>query len=145
VIDAAVSPDRVVAETEGLGGDAAPGPLTRLARRLLRLSAGRQRSASGCRGCGACCEHFGGHLRASGSDLTRWRAEGRQELLRRVNRLGWIWVDPDSSKPLARCPFLDRTGPESARCLIHDTKPEMCRAYPTLAHRRQCVRGITVH
>jgi len=125
----------------GTGG----GALTRLARRFLGFSRAESKKASGCRDCGACCEHFGGHLRAAKSDLERWRSEGRDDLLAGVNRLGWLWVDPASGVPLERCPFLDRIDPESTRCRIHHTKPEMCRSYPTLAHGRRCVRGITVH
>lgn len=117
----------------------------RSSRRLRALAEGRGPVAPGCRACGACCEHFGGHLRASKPDLERWRAEGRDDLLSRVNRLGWLWVDPASGAPLERCPFLERIDPESARCAIHHTKPEMCRAYPTLAHGLQCLRGIPFH
>lgn len=119
--------------------------LARWSRRLLGLTAGRARAAPGCRACGTCCELFGGHLRASEADLGRWRAQGREDLLSRVNRLGWIWVNPESGRRIERCPYLERADDETARCAIHHTKPEMCRAYPTLAHGRQCVRGIAVH
>lgn len=95
-----------------------------------------------CLGCGRCCEAFGGRLQASRGDLERWRRLGRHDLLRRVNRLGWIWVDPESGRLEKRCPFLQRTSEETARCTIHAIKPDICRAYPTLAHGRQCLRGI---
>lgn len=119
--------------------------LTRLALWARGHSLAGRTKRSGCRACGACCEHFGGHLQASRSDLARWRAQGRVDLLGRVNRLGWLWVDPETGRPERRCPFLVRTAPESARCAIHDTKPDMCRAYPTLAHERRCVRGLVFH
>lgn len=96
----------------------------------------------GCRGCGTCCELFGGHLRACRTDLDRWRAEGRDDLLRRTSPLGRLWLDPATGRTVARCPFLARDGPDAARCAIHETKPEICRAYPTLAHGRRCARGI---
>jgi len=95
-----------------------------------------------CLGCGRCCDLFGGHLRASTVDLERWRRLERTDLLERVNRLGWIWVDPQTKKPEPACPFLNRTGEDEALCAIHDVKPEMCRAYPTLAHGRRCLRGF---
>lgn len=66
---------------------------------------------------------------------------GREDLLVRVNRLGWIWTDPQTGKPEPRCPFLLRTGPDAAHCAIHEIKPDICRAYPTLAHGRRCLRG----
>lgn len=121
------------------------GPFGRLARWLWEQSGLGPPTQIACRACGACCELFGGHLRAAKTDLARWRAEGRQDLLARVNRLGWLWVDPHSGEALTRCPFLVRTAPEAAHCAIHDTKPEMCRAYPTLAHGRRCARGGIVH
>lgn len=67
---------------------------------------------------------------------------GREDMLSRVNRLGWIWVDPQTGKHFDICPYLHSTGPETAGCAIHDIKPDICRSYPTLAHGRRCVRGI---
>ncbi len=102
-------------------------------------STGRSR---GCRACGTCCELFGGNLRATPRDLQRWQGEGRLELLVRVGERGRLWKDPDTGSFLEECPFLIATGPDTAECWIHETKPAMCRDYPTLAHGRQCVRGI---
>ncbi len=102
----------------------------------------REKKESRCLGCGKCCESFGGHLNASRADIDRWRHLGREDLLSRVNRLGWIWVDPETKRRLDRCPFLERTGPDSAHCTIHEIKPDICRAYPTLAHARRCLRGV---
>ena len=40
-----------------------------------------------CLCCGKCCEAFGGHLHASKQDVARWRAAGREDLLRRVSEI----------------------------------------------------------
>lgn len=109
---------------------------------LCRILNHEEKRETRCLCCGECCEAFGGHLNASRSDLERWRREGREDLLSRVNRLGWIWVDPLTKQPEKRCPFLDRSESETVLCLINDTKPDMCRAYPTLAHGRRCLRGV---
>ena len=107
-------------------------------QRTMPVPAGQK---AGCLCCGQCCEAFGGHLHASGADLERWRKTGRDDLLSRVNRLGWIWTDPQTGRLEERCPFIERTGPETAICGIHETKPDMCRDYPTLAHGHHCLRG----
>ncbi|BCR06762.1 hypothetical protein DESUT3_38310 [Desulfuromonas versatilis] len=99
-------------------------------------------SKSSCRACGKCCETFGGHLHASRADLERWRQAGRPDLLEMTNRLGWIWVDPKTKRRLERCPFLIATGPDTQGCAIHQIKPDICAAYPTLAHNRRCMRGV---
>lgn len=96
-----------------------------------------------CLACGVCCDLWGGHLRATPRDLARWRAEGRKELLARVGRRDEIWVDPASGERLELCPFLVRTGFETAHCAIHQTKPELCRAYPTRVHGDRCVRRVS--
>lgn len=85
---------------------------------------------------------YGHSLRAEPEDLERWQAEGRLDLLRRIGADGRIWKDPATGEPLEDCPFLRRTGPEAAQCRIHYTKPRMCRAYPTHAHGRRCLRGV---
>lgn len=97
---------------------------------------------SGCRACGACCEHYGGVLAATAADLDRWRTQGRCDLLSRVGADGTIWLDPVSGEHLLRCPFLDRLDPRAAHCTIHDTKPAICRAYPTEVHGFRCLRGV---
>lgn len=95
-----------------------------------------------CACCGNCCEAFGGHLNASKQDLERWQREGREDLLSRVNRLGWIWVDPVTKARQDLCPFILKIDDEKKICSINETKPAMCRAYPTLAHSRRCLRGV---
>lgn len=95
-----------------------------------------------CLCCGRCCEAFGGHLEASEADLERWRRLGREDLLRRVSAIGWIWMNPETGELEPTCPFLERTGPETAICSIQELKPDICRSYPTVAHGRQCLRGV---
>jgi Fe-S-cluster containining protein len=98
-------------------------------------------SGPGCACCGRCCESFGGHLNASPHDLARWRREGRDDLLHRVNRLGWIWIDPATGRLEDQCPFLHQNGEQRRICAINDTKPDMCRDYPTMAHGFRCPSG----
>lgn len=103
---------------------------------------GRKSAENRCACCGRCCEAFGGHLHASKQDLERWQHEGREDLLRRVNRLGWIWVDPETKFREECCPFILKIDAERSVCSINETKPAICRAYPTLAHGRRCLRGV---
>lgn len=102
----------------------------------------RCRRQTGCRACGICCDFYGHALWATAEDLARWREEGRADLLGRVGERGEIWLDPATGERLGDCPFLQRTGPEAARCRIHHTKPALCLAYPTPAHAFRCVRGV---
>ena len=95
-----------------------------------------------CLSCGDCCRQFSWHLRASDRDLVRWRELGRDDLLARVNRLGWIWVDPKTKGPLPLCPYLVEVAPDKAHCGIHEIKPDVCRAYPTEAHYKTCLKGV---
>ncbi len=68
-----------------------------IARRLLEFAFGPAGApARACLRCGRCCEAFGGHLNASRADLDRWRRLGREDLLRRVSAIGWIWIDPET-------------------------------------------------
>lgn len=112
-----------------------------LKRWLRSRTTRREKQETRCACCGSCCEAFGGHLNASRTDMERWRKQGRKDLLDRVNRLGWIWVDPQTKQPEQTCPFIERTGPDTACCSIYETRPAICRDYPTLAHGRRCLRG----
>ena len=97
-----------------------------------------------CLACGECCKAFSWHLRASEHDLERWRRRGRHDLLARVNRLNWIWVDPQTKERLPLCPYLVQSAPDKAHCGIHEIKPDICRAYPTDEQFRTCLRGIFI-
>jgi len=101
----------------------------------------KEKQETRCLCCGDCCESFGGHLNASKADLKRWQNQGREDLLARVNRLSWIWIDPQTGRPEERCPFIERRDEKTALCGIQQTKPDMCRDYPTLAHGRRCLHG----
>ena len=109
---------------------------------LLTGNFGTESQERGCLCCGECCKSFGGHLHASEHDLERWRREGRADLLSRVNRLGWIWVDPETKQLEESCPFIVRTSDEKSICAIQETKPDICRDYPTLAHGKRCLKGV---
>jgi Fe-S-cluster containining protein len=112
-------------------------------KRLFEPRAAPERaSGAGCLRCGTCCASFGGHLSASKADLERWRRLGREDLLRRVSAIGWIWIDPRTGLLERACPFLRWIGPDRAACEIQDVKPDMCRDYPTMAHGRRCPRGV---
>ena len=108
---------------------------------LFRLKKRNRKKKAACLGCGECCRKFSWHLKASHADIQRWQRLGRKDLLSRVNRLGWIWVDPETKERLPMCPFLVETDPEHAHCSIHEIKPDICRAYPTLDQFRTCLRG----
>lgn len=111
-------------------------------KRLLKETANTEKKEVRCLCCGDCCESFGSHLEASEHDKQRWQREGRNDLLARINRLGWIWVDPETKKTLDRCPFISETPELQKICAIQDTKPDICRAYPTLAHGKRCLHGV---
>lgn len=102
----------------------------------------KPKSPTTCRQCGQCCESFGGHLQASSHDQARWREQGRHDLLERTNRLGWIWVDPETKQLVSPCPHIDRSDPEHVRCKIYEMRPDICRSYPTLAHGKRCLGGV---
>lgn len=97
---------------------------------------------TGCACCGKCCLYFGGHLHASDHDIARWQHEGRDDLLARVNRLGWIWVDPETKQLVAPCPFLQQLDEQRWGCSIYETRPAICKDYPTLAHGHRCLSGV---
>jgi Fe-S-cluster containining protein len=110
-------------------------------KRLLKDSVDTEKHETRCLCCGDCCEAFGGHLHASEHDLQRWRGEDREDLLSRVNRLGWIWVDPQTKELLGRCPHIEKKVNNTSECAIYATRPDICRDYPTLAHGKRCLHG----
>ncbi|TYO98261.1 putative zinc- or iron-chelating protein [Geothermobacter ehrlichii] len=111
---------------------------TRLKEICNRLG---QKEETACLACGDCCRRFSWHLHASPRDIRRWRQAGRDDILAHVHELGMLWFDPDSGERLECCPFLVADGPDRAICGIHEVKPDICRAYPTLEHNRSCLKG----
>lgn len=109
---------------------------------LFGHSPAESHSQRQCLMCGDCCRAFGGHLHASEPDLQRWREQGRDDLLQRVSPIGWIWIDPATKRLEDPCPFIVRLDDEHYGCSIHEIKPDICRAYPTLAHGNRCLRGV---
>ena len=91
-------------------------------------------SPSDCLSCGICCDLFSHTVVPDETDLERWRSEGRGDIL------SWGKAQADSERE--PCPFLKREGMTSGICAINQTKPAMCRAYPTGAHRHICVMGV---
>ena len=94
----------------------------------------------GCRTCGVCCDLYGHTLRASATDLARWRRDGRADLLNWVGPERELWWDADGDARLDRCPFFEWRG-AGGFCGIHGHRPEECRAYPTALHDQRCVMG----
>jgi Fe-S-cluster containining protein len=55
-----------------------------------------------------------------------------EELIRYLNEAPnmEMWYDPKSGNGVCLCPFLRKKyGKNEFECMIHDTKPEMCRNY----------------
>ena len=83
-----------------------------------------------CNSCGKCCETAGnGGLSASAAEIDWWETH-RPDIARYVKD-GKIWVDPDTGKYFARCPWLRKSpNNKTFTCDIYDDRPEDCRHYP---------------
>lgn len=91
-----------------------------------------------CRQCGQCCQELDYHKQVTQTDIERWQAQGRQDIL------DWVAGTPDQGQPTYRiwvqkgqmrlsrqCPWLSKTAIQDRyQCSIQDTKPEICRSYP---------------
>ena len=68
------------------------------------------------------------------SDVNRWKREQRFDILERVDTflgLNDIWINPQTSDAVSRCPWLRKLPRKSKYiCRIHETKPEHCRNFP---------------
>lgn len=95
-----------------------------------------------CLMCGDCCKSFGGHLHATTADLKRWQELGRDDILAHVGSHGYLWVEAHTHHIVQECPFLKALDEERCGCSIHEVKPDICRAYPTLAHGHRCLKGV---
>jgi len=49
---------------------------------------------------------------------------------------------PETQQLTTPCPHIDRSDPEHVRGKSYDVRPDLCRAYPTLAHGKRCLRGV---
>ena len=86
-----------------------------------------------CTQCGKCCtnESFMGTLSASYEDVERWEVEGRDDILAWESAYD-LWISPRTGYEASRCPFVRKVrGQEKYKCMIYDTRPEVCRQYPT--------------
>lgn len=57
-----------------------------------------------------------------------------------------LWYDPITGEELTTCPFLHKPGDQDqCRCLIHETKPEVCSSYycSDLKQHNQVKQGAT--
>lgn len=91
-----------------------------------------------CQQCGECCKKYAGTLKASVEDIERWKREGREDILEYVYVFefdgiiigGDLWFDPKTGEEIiGTCPFLKKSKGKFI-CLIHDTKPTVCKEYP---------------
>lgn len=108
-----------------------------------------------CERCGSCCVQLGDLYNVTIQDVRRWIEERRFDILWYC--CGWndasfdmflefdteglvrylgeslnmeMWFNPENGDELRLCPFLRKTrGKRQFECLIHDTKPEICRNY----------------
>ena len=93
-----------------------------------------------CRQCGQCCRRLDYHNEIKASDVERWQALGRDDILEwvgTIRRKGeikayQIWVAPKTNSFVEGCPFLKFASSTNIWiCGIHDCKPDICRQYPT--------------
>jgi Fe-S-cluster containining protein len=64
------------------------------------------------------------HFSASDTDIARWTAEGREDILAKVGKpSGWIEPGP--------CPFAAPIAGNRYTCTIYATRPLVCRDYPS--------------
>jgi Fe-S-cluster containining protein len=83
-------------------------------------------------------------IAATDEDLSRWKREGRQDILDKVKVIADpktgrviaadLWFNPATGKEYVYCPWLRRNRDGKAACLIHGTKPQYCRDYVCRRH-----------
>lgn len=84
-----------------------------------------------CNQCGKCCIKYGnGGLSVSAVQIDYWE-NYRPEIHRYVVE-GNIWIDPDTGKQVALCPWL-RKEPNQNKytCDIYYDRPDDCKYYPS--------------
>ncbi len=93
-----------------------------------------------CKQCGRCCQVLGIEydLYVDEEDVRRWERAGRDDILPWVTPAIYrdgeydFPVDPETrDEVVGDCPFLIRdTDKGITHCLIHDTRPRDCAAFP---------------
>lgn len=100
-----------------------------------------------CRQCGKCCKQNWEIILDLEEDIFRWIEEKRYDILKKVVLNPKYQIDPDrfdqtpqwildTGHPLfgdtaSKCPFLmDSDCRVPSRCLIHDSRPKVCRRFP---------------
>ncbi len=83
-----------------------------------------------CNQCGKCCiKYSDGGLSASTTEINYW--DKARPVIYRYVKDGQIWVNPDTGKDLALCPWLRKAPDKNIyTCDIYDDRPEDCRVYP---------------
>jgi len=84
-----------------------------------------------CRRSGDCCIILWGSFEATHEDIARWRAQGREDILKHLSTDS---RDPNRERGVfvtESCPFLKRDKIAGLySCAIQETKPFYCRIYP---------------
>jgi Fe-S-cluster containining protein len=103
---------------------------------------------SPCTNCGKCCTNtnFMGSLQATGTDVKRWRCEGRDDILRFASVIGPpdnpyadLWCDAETGIERPRCPFVRKVrGQNRYLCTVYETRPQVCRDYEPWAPGSIC-------
>ena len=88
-----------------------------------------------CTQCGRCCTnpHFMLTLSADVEDVGRWYLQERWDILQYLEPpLLDLWISPTTGDELPRCPFVrKRRGQDVYDCRIYETRPTVCRNYPS--------------
>jgi Fe-S-cluster containining protein len=89
-----------------------------------------------CTRCGKCClnDDYMSTLSFDRTDVARWRKQGARTFCStsgRSFREYDAWIKPDGSD-CTRCPFARKdAGAATHKCRIYDTRPQVCRDYPS--------------
>ncbi len=83
-----------------------------------------------CNQCGKCCVNYSdGGLSVTASEIEYWEVF-RPDISRYISD-GKIWIDPDTSKQMVRCPWLKQLpNQEKYICDIYYDRPDDCKYYP---------------
>jgi hypothetical protein len=88
---------------------------------------------------------------ASDEDLTRWRKQGRDDILEKAKVItdpktgriiaAELWFNPHTCREYIYCPWIKRkkgrfSGKEKVVCQIHERKTEYCMDYICRKHQK---------